>query len=237
MIRRSMIRPSVIGPAVIGPIARRADLRRAAIAAIIAVVMLPVVTYAGGTHAPALQQRLIAWGASAVFALFGCVAVRSTANELAAVAALRAGTSATSTLRLMVTVLGYVLVILTVLGLLAVPLERLLLSGAITGVIIGIAAQQSLGNLFAGFVLMFSRPFTVGDWIVLHSGALGGTHDGQVMSIGLTYTVLATQDGPLSLPNSAVLAGASGRRRDPRTHQAPVGNPASRQVPEGSHVP
>ena len=82
--------------------------------------------------------------------------------------------------------------------------------------IIGIAAQQSLGNLFAGFVLMFSRPFTVGDWIVLHSGALGGTHDGQVMSIGLTYTVLATKDGPLSLPNSAVLAGASGPRRDPR---------------------
>lgn len=63
--------------------------------------------------------------------------------------------------------LGYLVVAATTLTLLQVPIEKLLLSGAITGVVLGIAAPQALANLFAGLVLLTSRPFEVGSWILL----------------------------------------------------------------------
>lgn len=35
------------------------------------------------------------------------------------------------------------------------------------GVILGFAAQETLGSVIAGLILMFSRPFEIGDWIVV----------------------------------------------------------------------
>jgi small conductance mechanosensitive channel len=77
-------------------------------------------------------------------------------------------------------------------------------------VVVGIAAQQTLGNIFAGMVLLFVRPFVVGDHIVLRSGPLGGAYEGRVTDIGLFYVDLVTEDGPVKLPNAGVLAGAIG---------------------------
>jgi small-conductance mechanosensitive channel len=87
--------------------------------------------------------------------------------------------------------------------------------GAIATIIITIAGQQALSNIFAGLVLLLSRPFQVGDVILLRSGALGGQMEGAVAEIGITYLRLATGDNVMSLPNSQVLAAAVSR-------QAPV---------------
>jgi small-conductance mechanosensitive channel len=107
-----------------------------------------------------------------------------------------------------------------VIGLL-VPLGGLALPVSITGVVVGIAAQQSLSNFFAGIVLLFSRPFSVGDRVSIYSGALG-KNEGIVTAITLTYTMLDTEDGPISLPNSGVLAAATGRRNGKIEHEPPV---------------
>ena len=61
-----------------------------------------------------------------------------------------------------VSAFGYVIVTFAVLSALKVNLAGLLLGGALTGVVIGIAAQQTLGNFFAGLVLLMIRPFAVG---------------------------------------------------------------------------
>ena len=45
----------------------------------------------------------------------------------------------------------------------ALPLGNLLIGGAVTGMILGIAAQQSLSNVFAGLVLLFARPYIPGE--------------------------------------------------------------------------
>ncbi|WP_254234094.1 mechanosensitive ion channel family protein [Allokutzneria sp. A3M-2-11 16] len=111
-----------------------------------------------------------------------------------------------SIVKIAVTVVGYVLVALTALGLMAVPVQQLLLGGAITGVVVGIAAQQTLANVFAGLVVLFVRPFKVGDTIEVRSGALNGPFTGRVIALGLTYVTLSTEDGTLLLPNSGVLA-------------------------------
>jgi hypothetical protein len=77
-------------------------------------------------------------------------------------------------------------------------------------VIIGIAAQQALGNVFAGVVLLLARPFNVGDAIRLRAGSLSGELNGVVSGMGMTYVTLETSDGPLSIPNSGVLAAVIG---------------------------
>jgi hypothetical protein len=113
-------------------------------------------------------------------------------------------------LRWLVTIVGYVIVLITALGLFAVPVQHLVLGGALTGVIVGIAAQQALGNVFAGVVLLLARPFSVGDAIRIKSGSLGGVTEGTVSAMGMTYVTVITEEGPLSVPNSGLLAAAVG---------------------------
>jgi small-conductance mechanosensitive channel len=100
--------------------------------------------------------------------------------------------------------------VLVVLQALDVELGGLLVGGAITGVVLGIAAQQTLGNFFAGLVLLLNRPFTVGQEIVLRSGPLGGEYDGRVTDISLFYVSMVTENGPVQLPNASVLMSAIG---------------------------
>ena len=56
--------------------------------------------------------------------------------------------------------------------------QTLAVGGAFTAVILGLAAQQTLGNVFAGMVLLTARPFRVGERIRLQAGAVGGTAEG-----------------------------------------------------------
>lgn len=201
----------------------RPDFRRAVFAGVVALSAPAVDYWLGGVHAHRLGYRIGSFGAVFACLLFGVMAVRSAADETARITRRRGGPAVAGTLRLLIIVVGYGLVAVTVLGLLYVPLDRLLLSGAITGVVVGIAAQQSLGNAFAGLVLLFSRPFAVGDYIVLRSGALGGQYDGEVTAITLMYTILQTPEGPMTFPNSGVMAAATGLREPPKPDDDQVG--------------
>lgn len=110
---------------------------------------------------------------------------------------------------------GTITIALVALSLLNISVGQLIVGGALTGVLIGIAAQQALGNVFAGMVLMFARPFSVGDRVWIRSGALSGTLEGTVVDISITYVRLETSDGRLFLPNSQVLAAVVGPAHQP----------------------
>jgi small-conductance mechanosensitive channel len=157
-----------------------------------------------------LAYRLGIYGCAVAVAVFGAFATRLTAGEVHSVTVARAGPAAASPLRITILLVGYVLTVLTVLALLRVDLNRLLLGGAVTGVVVGIAAQPVLGNFFAGMVLLFARPYQPGDYIRVRSGALGGPHDGLVETVSLQYTTLLTADGLLRIPNGGMLAAAVG---------------------------
>ncbi|HEX4222683.1 MAG TPA: mechanosensitive ion channel family protein [Pseudonocardiaceae bacterium] len=204
----------------------RPDFRRTVIFGILALAAPGVVAFLGGIHAvyqgePAVGARLGSYAAILCCLVFGLVAVRSTANEVARLVRAGGGVAASGVLRLLITLVGYIVVVMTVVGLL-IPLGGLALPVSVTGVVVGIAAQQSLGNCFAGIVLLFSRPFSVGDRITLRSGALGGQYDGEVTAITLTFTMIQTDEGPISLPNSGVLAAATGRRNHVEHPEPPV---------------
>jgi small-conductance mechanosensitive channel len=112
----------------------------------------------------------------------------------------------------LVTVLLALLVALRVAG---IEARTLALGGAFTAVIFGLAAQQTLGNLIAGTVLLSARPFRVGERVRLQGGPLAGQIEGTVSSLGLLYTTFATGDDSILVPNSVVLNVAVMPLREP----------------------
>ena len=80
-----------------------------------------------------------------------------------------------------------------------VDLSGLLVGAGFLGIVVGLAARQTLGSLIAGFVLMFSRPFTIGDWVEI------GDEEGIVTEITIVNTRLENFDGEtIVLPNDRV---------------------------------
>jgi small conductance mechanosensitive channel len=109
-------------------------------------------------------------------------------------------------------------VAITILGSLAileVKPATIALGGSITAIVIGLAAQQTLGNLFAGMVLLSARPFRVGMRVRLQAGQLGGPIDGVVSSLGLLYTTLARGQDMVMIPNTVVLSSVVVPVREP----------------------
>ncbi len=84
--------------------------------------------------------------------------------------------------------------------------QTLAVGGAFTAVILGLAAQQTLGNVIAGMVLLSARPFRVGERIRLQAGAVGGSVEGIVSALGLLYTTLTRGYDKVMIPNNVVLA-------------------------------
>lgn len=95
--------------------------------------------------------------------------------------------------------------LLVALSVAGVEARTLLVGGAFTAVILGLAGQQTLGNLFAGVVLLSARPFRVGDRVRLQGGPIAGQLEGTVSSQGLLYTTFVTGEDAVMVPNSVVL--------------------------------
>jgi small conductance mechanosensitive channel len=85
--------------------------------------------------------------------------------------------------------------------------------GAFTAVIVGLAAQQTLGNFIAGTVLLSARPFHVGERVRLEGAGI--TREGEVSSLGLLWTTLSAGKDSVLVPNSIVLNMAIVPLREP----------------------
>ena len=80
-----------------------------------------------------------------------------------------------------------------------IDFSGMLVGAGFLGIVVGIAAQQTLGSLLAGFVLMFSRPFEIGDWVQI------GDEEGIVTDITIVNTRMENFDGEfVVLPNDMV---------------------------------
>jgi len=92
-----------------------------------------------------------------------------------------------------------VLAAITVLGIWGVNLGGLLVGAGFLGIVLGMAARQTLGSLIAGFVLMFARPFEIGDWVEI------GSEEGFVTDITIMNTHMRNFDGEyVVVPNDLV---------------------------------
>jgi small conductance mechanosensitive channel len=105
--------------------------------------------------------------------------------------------------------------LLVALEIAGVSAASLVATSAFTAVILGLAAQQTLGNLFAGMVLLSARPFRVGERVRFQAGAVGGQIEGIVSSLGLLYTTLAQGEDRVMVPNNVVLSAVVVPIREP----------------------
>ena len=221
--------------------AARPHVIRGVIAAAIAITGMVVATRGqlftnpdGGPDARDLDatEVVLAVAGAVVLLIAGVVATRSFAKGVRRAMEEHTGDARGAALGTVVTFVGYAIVFLSALGALDVDLQGLLLGGALTGVVVGIAAQQTLGNFFAGMVLLMVRPFTLGDHVVLRSSPLGGEYEGTITDMSLFYVRMLTKRGPVVLPNAGVLAAAVGpgaRSADPE----PEPDGAAGETPPG----
>src|ERR1700722_1421845 len=104
---------------------------------------------------------------------------------------------------------AFIWVIMLILYAHLIPMLRslgtaLLAGASIASVVIGLAAQSTLGNLVAGISITIYRPFRLGDTIQV--AAPTGTEIGVVEMLSLGYTTLRTADGRFVVVPNALAA-------------------------------
>jgi small-conductance mechanosensitive channel len=159
-----------------------------------------------GLHSASQTHRLIYVCGLGAFFVLGMAAAIGLSARVQSTSQALIGQAHAGVLRYSLALVGVFAVLTFSLAIARIDVKELLVSGAVLGVVLGIAAQQSMANLFAGLVLLFAHPFRVGSRIRLRAGALGGEMNGLVSDIGLAYVRLETDDGPALLPNVQALA-------------------------------
>jgi small-conductance mechanosensitive channel len=123
-------------------------------------------------------------------------------------------------------IVSYVALILLILGIAGVSGTALLAGGTFAGLIIGLAGNTVLSNVIAGILLLLARPFAVGDRVTITTWQYGMSmvnyspkfysldrlipgFTGVVEDIGLTYSVIKLDEGPMiKMPNNVVIQAA-----------------------------
>lgn len=151
-----------------------------------------------------MGSLLLQWGGRILAALIVFVIGRWVVSAIArgVVGALnRANVDQTLTkfLRSLVYMTLMVFIILTAVGVLGVPTANFLAILGAAGLAVGLALKDSLANFSSGVMLVFFRPFKVGDYV--DAGGVGGTVD----SISIFNTVIKTPDNRvITVPNSLI---------------------------------
>jgi len=97
---------------------------------------------------------------------------------------------------------SFMILTLTILGILAFVFDQkitsLLATSGVIAMIIGLAIQINISNIFSGIAINLERPFSIGDWV-----KIGDYNEGKVLDITWRTTrLMARDDCILSIPNS-----------------------------------
>lgn len=174
------------------------------VVALIVLAATLVVYYHRTQIAPGYGE-LIRIGTVVVLVIVGSVATHWAASGLTPRLYRRLDPATAGTAGFVLRLLAISAVVLLALRIAGVNASALAVGGAFTAVLLGLAAQQSLGGIFAGIVLQSTRPFRVGERVRLVGGALAGSLEGTVSSLGLFYTTLIQGADRLLVPNSVMI--------------------------------
>jgi small-conductance mechanosensitive channel len=153
---------------------------------------------------------------SFIAVVFGYAAIKLLAKSVIAYGKLRP-TIEEVLLSKVISLLGYAIMVLLVLSIFEINITGLLVGAGFLGIVIGLASQATLGNLFAGVSMMAAKPFTKGERITFstwqygmmppsyaHRTLLPG-YSGVIKYIGLMYTQLILDDGRvIAIPNGVM---------------------------------
>jgi small-conductance mechanosensitive channel len=124
-----------------------------------------------------------------------------------------------ATIRIFLNLLIATAAVLALARLAGVSIESIFLGSAFAGIVLGLAAQTVLANVFAGLLLVIASPFHPGDRVAIISSSYGAfapsyphemvypAYAGTVEDVQLLYTILRLDAGGVAkVPNSVVLA-------------------------------
>jgi small conductance mechanosensitive channel len=168
-----------------------------------------------GKHTEGRWHKPIQWGTVIALLLLGWALARAVGRAAGPTFFRRMDPATAGTVGFIIRLLTIGITLLIALSVAGVSAGSLIAGSAFTAVVFGLAAQQTLGNLFAGLVLLTARPFRVGERIRLQAGALGGVIEGVVSSLGLMYTTLARGEDRIMVPNNGVLSAVVVPIREP----------------------
>jgi small-conductance mechanosensitive channel len=104
-------------------------------------------------------------------------------------------------IRILIRIVGAIIVISIIISYLSEDPIIAASIGTITGIVIGFASQNVIGNLISGLYLAITRPFRIGD----RATVFGNT--GTIFDIGLLYTRLRNDEGHIILaPNLSMVS-------------------------------
>lgn len=113
-----------------------------------------------------------------------------------------------------VKVVAYILLTLIIASRLGIDVSSIVALASVLTLAVSLALQNMLANVIGGFTLLYTKPFSSGEFVEIAG------QSGTVQEIGLAYTKLATGDNKIvSIPNSSVTAAqiinysTTGKRR------------------------
>lgn len=155
--------------------------------------MLAATTYLLNPIVPALYLRYLQVGE---VALVGFLAIH-TISKISYSLSISYSEQTAKSIRSLIRIAGAIIVIAVVISYLSQdPVIAASLS-TISGLVIGFAASNLIGNVIAGIYLAITRPFRIGDRIKVFNG------DGRVTDIGLLYTRLLLDSGDEMLASNS----------------------------------
>lgn len=164
-----------------------------------------LVVYYNRRHIAPGYGGWIRYGTVVILVIVGSAATHWLARGLSPRLYRRLDPATAGTTGFVIRLLAMAAVVILALRIAGVTASTLAVGGAFTAVLLGLAAQQALGGIFAGIVLQSTRPFRVGERVRLVGGALAGSLEGTVSSLGLFYTTLSQGADRLMVPNNVLL--------------------------------
>jgi small conductance mechanosensitive channel len=160
---------------------------------------------AHGGYTYSQWESPLQYGAAVLIFAFGWAFAREMGKSAGPTFLRRMDPATAGTVGFLIRLVAIAITLVVALHIAGISTQSLAVGGAFTAVILGLAAQQTIGNLIAGVVLLSARPFRVGERVRLQAGALGGPTEGIVSELGLMYTTFARGEDRIMIPNSAVL--------------------------------
>ena len=104
-------------------------------------------------------------------------------------------------IRNLIRIVLYILLALMAASSLGIDVTGVVALASIASLAVSLALQDLLSNLVGGFTLVYTHPFSSGDYVEIAG------QSGTVLEIGMTYTKLTTPDNKLvQIPNSSVVS-------------------------------
>jgi len=201
------------------------SVRRIAII-ILASIAAGAIIYAAA-RLEALPPRIEQASYAALIAISGVYLVRTIAYTLKKAFQPFVGAQAAGA-ALLLQVIGYAVISILIMSLVGISPEAALAGGTITGLVIGFGAQATISNVLAGLIILFSRPFKLGDRVAILTSSVPyqmallpaykffsrdyvlPAYTGVVTEMSMIYTTMITDDGlTVRFPNSLIISGAA----------------------------